>query len=173
VRHHSASVFNARPVPLHDAICPYQRYVSVRRLPVSVPASAITVTAGRDLGDAVLSIHKVTLTTTRAPSGAPIDAQRSALQHDSRWQPRAALVGGYPLFENRRVLPRARFVDDVIEMPPAAALATLRSGKLPSGAAFDARTTALVPPGAALATQAGCSAGRVRWLDDRDGLTRL
>jgi hypothetical protein len=50
------------------------------------------------------------------------------------------------VFENRRALPRAWLVDAVTAMPEPDAIRTVKSSRLPDGASFDARRTALVDP---------------------------
>jgi hypothetical protein len=77
------------------------------------------------------------------------------------------------MFENRRALPRARFVDSTVEMSHERALETLRTGQLPSGDRFDPAATALVMTGTGVVTHAGCQRMPVEWIDDHDGLTSL
>jgi hypothetical protein len=172
VRHRRASVYDSRPVPLRGATCPYYRFVSVARLARPVAASSLTLDWLGALPEAVLRVHKVTLLSAEHPAGVPLDRAISELSQDARWLRREPSPGRVT-FENRRVLPRARFVDTTLGLPLDAALATLRSGRTPTGEPFDPRTTALIPEGAHVESHSGCSAATPTWLTDRDGSTSL
>jgi hypothetical protein len=173
VQHGRARVYDARPVPFHGAICPYQRYVSVKRLSTPVAASSLKLEPSGSVDAAVVAVHKVTLFSAQNRDGYALDRSVSELIGSPRWQPRSPVSPGRLMFENRRALPRARFVDAAAAVPLDGALTTLRTGRLPSGAAFSARHTALVAPGTPVETHSGCSRNEVDWLDDRDGLTSL
>ena len=171
VRHGRASVYDSRPVPLRGATCPYYRFVSVARFAEPVLASSLVLDWVGEVPDAVLRVHKVTLLSAERPEGTTLDRAASELAQDPRWLRREPAGTGRLTFENRRVLPRARFVDQTLPLPLDAQLATLRSGRTPAGAAFDAQTTALIPEGARVETSPACSAATPTWLDDRDGST--
>jgi len=173
VKHGRASVYDARPVPFHGAVCPYQRYVGIKRLATPVAATRLKLEPAASVGAAVLAVHKITLLSAGQLEGVALERPLSELSGDPRWQPRSAVSPGRLMFENRRALPRARFVDAAAGVPLDGALTTLRTGRLPSGAAFSARHTALVAPGTQVETHAGCSSNVVDWLEDRDGLTSL
>jgi hypothetical protein len=171
IKHGRATVFDAVPVPLHGFVCPAQRYVSVKRLPAPLAASSLKLEWTSGVAEAVVRVHRITLISAGHPDGIAVDPWLSELMGNPRWQPRSAVSPGRLMFENRRVLPRARFVDAVFDVPFDAALTTVRTGRLPSGAAFSARDTALVAAGTRVDTRAGCSTRAVDWVEDRDGLT--
>lgn len=170
-RHGRAPLFDARPVRLHDADCTWNRYVTIKRLDEPVAASSLDISWVSDARDATLRVHKVSVVSQEDPDGMPLDDALSALLDDPRWKPRAPLGAGRSVFENRRALPRARFVDATVEMPNEQALNTLRTGQLPSGERYDATAVALVPSGAGIETHRGCQRTPLEWLEDRDGLT--
>jgi hypothetical protein len=171
VRHRRATVYDSRPVPLRGATCPYHRFVSVERLARPVMASSLTLDWVGDVPEAVLRVHKVTLLSAEDPGGMPLDRAVSALSQDPRWRRRESAGAPRTMFENRRALPRARFVDETLAMPFDAALATLRSGRTPAGAPFDARSMALIGEGVRATTSPGCSTRSPVWREDEDGLT--
>jgi hypothetical protein len=53
------------------------------------------------------------------------------------------------VFENRRALPRAWLVGDVVPMPDDNAIGTIKSSRLPEGSRFNAASMAVVDPAAA------------------------
>jgi hypothetical protein len=56
------------------------------------------------------------------------------------------------VFENRRALPRAWMADTVTPLAEPDAIRTVKTSRLPDGASFDARRTALVDPSSIPAT---------------------
>ncbi|MCI0391785.1 MAG: YfhO family protein [Acidobacteria bacterium] len=51
------------------------------------------------------------------------------------------------VYENLRVMPRAWFVDKRVELSPAAAIKTIRSGSMPNGDKFDPQKIAIIEKG--------------------------
>lgn len=123
------------------------RYLEVLGMSASGRVSPDTLSA-ENLG---IDLFAIRYALVRQDSSLASDMQRQA----DRWQPIENLHyyesdpdTHYTLFRNRHALPRAWCVSQVVEVGPAEALASIRTGRLPGGGEFDPSRTALVEPGA-------------------------
>jgi hypothetical protein len=135
------------------------RYIAVLALEDAVDVSRLEIRYVD--GPGALRLFHVSLVGADGTT-IPLTLMDAARADDARWSI-CALPGPHEIFRNRRALPRAWFVLETVALDDAAALHAVESGRLPSGAAFDAKRTALVEQGAADAlSRAGGGQARIR-----------
>jgi hypothetical protein len=89
--------------------------------------------------DVIFKCFKLTLTGTNRAGDYVVPESAGIMGDPRRWRPVADGI-----WENRRALPRAWLASRAIPFDPEAILEIVHSGRLPDGALFDPRATALV-----------------------------
>jgi hypothetical protein len=115
-------------------------------LPFDAPIEADRVRIASLLPAGAVEIVRVTLQDPASGAAYPLTIAHALLDQPERWAVRLATRRGAVL-ENRHVLPRAWLAAETLALPAEAVLASVRSGRLPDGRAFDPRRTALVEEG--------------------------
>jgi hypothetical protein len=142
VRHSRAPVFSTYPTDRQPAPCVGHNYAS--EIAIAAPFEIKTIEmrwAGGDAGS--LAIKLLTLVDRERGVSRPVNVKIAALGDAARWR-LAEETNGARVFENLRARPRAWLASEVLTLAPDAALASIKTSRLPDGRAFDPAHTALV-----------------------------
>jgi hypothetical protein len=142
VRHSRAPVFTTYATDRPPAPCVGHDYESeiATRAPFGIKTVELRWTGG-DNGS--LAIKKLSLVDRERNVSSPVTSEIVALGDATRWR-LAEETNDARVYENLRAQPRAWLADEVLTVAPDAALASIKTSRLPDGHPFDPSRTALV-----------------------------
>jgi hypothetical protein len=142
VRHRRARVFSSYATTREPAPCTGHDYASEIETGERVEIKTIELRwAGGDV--ASLALKKLTLIDRVRGMSFPVAPSTLALGDESHWR-LAADTDGVAVYENLRAQPRTWLVGETLSLGTDAALAAIKTGRLPNGRAFDPSHTAIV-----------------------------
>jgi hypothetical protein len=157
VKHHEAEVFRSSEG--------YNVYVSYVRLPTLMRVRSIEIRWIASY-ESSLAVQRISLLDRPEASAVPITPGMAAYAPNSQWVLQRQ-TPAYMLFANAAAYPRVWVVDGVATVPPASALAAVRTALLPNGERFDPRRLALVEDGLEIgATPGAHDVATLSGLDD-------
>jgi hypothetical protein len=142
IRHSRAPVFTTYATDRPPAPCvghDYESEIAIRA-PFEIKTIEMRWTGG-DNGS--LAIKKLSIVDRDGNVSSPVTSEIVALGDATRWR-LAEETNDARVHENLRAQPRAWLVDEVLTLAPDAALASIKTSRLPDGRPFDPARTALV-----------------------------
>jgi hypothetical protein len=146
---------DVRGIVLHDRPSRYESFPSLDAAGETFAGHRYTATFAMELAEPVAEVHletsssvevvlhEVTLRHEATGTRYTVPTLAGLLADRERWQPVEDLEST-AVFENRHALPRAWLVPAVMVLDRAGVLHALKESRLPDGARFDPRETALV-----------------------------
>jgi hypothetical protein len=142
VRHHRAAVFSSFSIDRPSfRPCQAHTYLATVRLASASRISRLELRWTGTIGQ--IAVRGISLRNSGTAKSFPITYLESALAHPERWR-LVGKIGSTSVLENRRALPRAWLVPEVIGIRPDLILKAIRTSQLPGGRVFDPTRLALV-----------------------------
>jgi hypothetical protein len=140
ISHRRAQVFESYTVEHGGARCEGHSYLARVRFQSARDIKSLRLEwIG---GSGSIDVKKISLIDETSSHATPVLSSERAVD-PSRWH-RAEDAGGVAIFENLRARPRAWLASEVLTLAPDAALASIKTSRLPDGHPFDPARTALV-----------------------------
>jgi hypothetical protein len=140
ISHRRAQIFESYTVEHAGAPCEGHSYLTRLRFAHALGVKSLRLEWIGDGGS--VDVKKISLIDEASSQAIPVLASARALD-PSRWR-HAEDAGDVSLYENLRAQPRAWLASEVLTLAPEDALASIKTGRLPDGRAFDPARTALV-----------------------------
>jgi hypothetical protein len=140
IAHRRARVFESFTTPRGTGQCEGHSYLA--RAQFEHPLKVKTLRLEWIGGHGSVDVKKITLLDEAGGRATPFHISDRAID-STRWR-RVEDVGGVTVYENLRARPRAWLAREVLSLPAEASLASIKTGRLPDGHAFDPARTALV-----------------------------
>jgi hypothetical protein len=140
ISHRRAQVFESYTVEHGGARCEGHSYLARVRFQSARDIKSLRLEwIG---GSGSIDVKKISLIDETSSHATPVLSSERVVD-PSRWH-RAGDAGGVAIFENLRARPRAWLASEVLTLAPDAALASIKTSRLPDGHPFDPARTALV-----------------------------
>lgn len=166
VRHQRAAVFSSFSIDRPSfRPCQAHTYLATVRLTSASRISRLELRWTGTIGQ--IAVQGISLRNSGTARSFPITNLESALAHPERWRV-VGKIGSTSVLENRRALPRAWMVPEVIGIRPDLILKAVRTSQLPGGHVFDPARIALVEEPLHYTTPAADSLATVRVLKSTD-----
>jgi hypothetical protein len=140
VKHGRAQIFRSYEAQRDSGKCTGHDYITIIPIPTSNPIKSVEIVWTGRSGSLV--IKKVSLVDKQGLS-RPLTPEIDTILDHNRWRP-LEKIGEAIVYENKRALPRAWIVYEVIQASDAEAISIIKTASLPNGKVFDPLTTAIV-----------------------------